>query len=68
MEDEAWFWRLSWMPLELYLLFEGLEKLTEARNVVPGLALGSWEWFHWTPKLVDSLKLGVPRSPVISSE
>ena len=36
MEDEVWFWRASLMDVELYLLLEGLEKLTYALNVVPG--------------------------------
>jgi hypothetical protein len=43
MDDEIWFWSASWTDVELYRLFEGLEKFTDAVKLVPGLALGSWE-------------------------
>ena len=36
MDDDAWFCRASVMDVELYLLLEGLEKFTDALNVVPG--------------------------------
>ena len=36
MEDEIWFWRASDTECELYRLLEGLEKLTDAENDVPG--------------------------------
>jgi hypothetical protein len=43
MEDEIWFWRASVTDVELYRLFEGLEKFTDAVKLVPGLAFGSCE-------------------------
>ena len=46
MDDDAWFCRASETDVELYLLFDGLEKFTDALNVVPGCALESWEWDH----------------------
>ena len=40
-EEDIWFCSASETLLELYLLFEGLEKLTDAEKEVPGWALGS---------------------------
>ena len=36
MDDDIWFCRASFTERELYLLLEGLEKLTDAVNDVPG--------------------------------
>ena len=36
MDEDTWFWIASFTERELYLLFDGLEKLTEAENVWPG--------------------------------
>ena len=41
IEEEIWFCRASFTLCELYLLFEGLEKFTEAEKEVPGLAFAS---------------------------
>ena len=41
MDDEIWFCRASLTERELYLLFEGLEKFTDALKLVPGWALES---------------------------
>ncbi len=42
-EDDIWFCNASEIERELYRLFEGLEKLTEAENDCPGCAFASWE-------------------------
>ena len=52
----------------MYLLFEGLEKFTEALNVVPGCALESCECDHLRPKFLVWKKSVLPRSPVWSFE
>jgi hypothetical protein len=41
IDDEIWFWRASVTEVELYRLFDGLEKLTDAEKLVPGLAFAS---------------------------
>ena len=68
MDEEAWFWTASWTERELYLLLDGLEKLTDALNEVPGRALLSWEWFHFREKLRVWKKSLLPFSPVWSLE
>jgi hypothetical protein len=68
MDDEIWFWSASVTDDELYRLFDGLEKLTDAENEVPGLALESCEWLHLTPKFFVGKKSLLPRSPVWSFE
>jgi len=68
IEDDIWFCRASVTDVELYLLFEGLEKFTEALNVVPGRALESCEWLHLTPKFLVWKKSELPFSPVWSFE
>ena len=68
MEEDIWFWRASVTLVELYLLFEGLEKLTEALKVVPGLAFESCEWLQRTAKFLVWKKSVLPRSPVWSLE
>jgi hypothetical protein len=50
------------------LLFEGLEKFTDALKEVPGLAFASCEWLHLTPKFRVWKKSELPFSPVWSLE
>ncbi|EJX01438.1 hypothetical protein EVA_10456 [gut metagenome] len=68
MDDEIWFCRASSTDGELYLLFDGLEKFTDALNVVPGLALGSCECVHLNAKFLVWKKSELPFSPVWSLE
>ena len=68
MEDDIWFCRACCTFVALYLLFEGLEKFTDAENVVPGLAFESCEWFHLTAKFFVWKKSELPFSPVWSFE
>jgi hypothetical protein len=68
IDDEIWFWSASVTDVELYLLFEGLEKFTEAEKLVPGLAFESCVWVHRTPKFLDWKKSELPFSPVWSLE
>ena len=63
IDDEILFWSASSTDVELYLLFEGLEKFTEAEKLVPGLAFASWLCDHLTPKFLDCLKSELPLSP-----
>ena len=68
MDDDIWFWSASFILVELYLLFDGLEKFTEALKLVPGLAFESWEWVHLTEKFRVWKKSALPFSPVWSFE
>ena len=68
MDELIWFCRASCTDVELYLLLDGLEKLTDALNYVPGLALASCEWLHLIPKLRVWKKSELPFSPVWSFE
>jgi hypothetical protein len=43
IEEDIWFCRASCTEVELYLLFEGLEKFTDAVKLVPGRAFASCE-------------------------
>ena len=68
IEDVIWFWSASVTEVELYLLFEGLEKFTDAEKLVPGRALASWECVQRTPKFFVWKKSELPFSPVWSLE
>ena len=68
MDEEAWLWMASSSDRELYRLLDGLEKLTEALKVVPGMNLVSCEWDQRTAKLRVWKKSVLPRSPVWSLE
>ena len=57
IEEDTWFCRASLTEWELYLLLDGLEKFTDALNVVPGWDLGSWECDHLKPKFLVSSML-----------
>ena len=41
IDDDIWFCRASCTEVELYLLLDGLEKLTDAVKLVPGRAFAS---------------------------
>ena len=68
IEDDIWFCSASCTDVELYRLFEGLEKFTDAVKLVPGLALGSCEWLHLIPKFRVWKKSELPLSPTWSFE
>ena len=68
MEEDAWFCKASFKDRELYRLLDGLEKLTEALKVVPGMNFGSWEWDQRTAKFRVWKKSVLPLSPVWSLE
>ena len=68
MDDDIWFCRASCTEVELYLLFDGLEKFTDAVKLVPGLAFASCEWLQRIPKFRVWKKSGLPFSPAWSFE
>ena len=68
IEDDTWFCIASFTERELYLLFDGLEKLTDAEKLCPGWALASCVWDHLSPKLRLWKKSLLPLSPFWSFE
>ena len=68
IDDDIWFCNASLIELELYLLLDGLEKLTDALKDIPGFAFESWEWLQRTAKFLVWKKSELPFSPVWSLE